>query len=324
MIVDCAHYCDGARQNDGALDLEEAGRLARSAGEDFVWVGLLEPDHALLDRVARQFDLHPLPVEDARQAHQRPKLEEYGEAVFMVLRSARYDDEREEIDFGEIHVFAGPGYVVTVRHGQACELGPARKRLEDKPDLLAHGPAAVVWAVLDVVVDGYFPVADGLDTDVTEVEEQVFTNRDHPTERIYFLKREVLQFHRAVWPLLRPLGRLEAGEVLASEDAITSYYRDVADHARRIEEVISSMRELLDGVLQANATLLGLEQNETVQKISAWAAIIALPTLVSGIYGMNFENMPELGVSFGYPLAVGVMVALSAGVWRFFRSIDWL
>jgi magnesium transporter len=324
MIVDCAHYKDGTRQHDGPLDPEEAARIARE-GDDFVWLGLYEPDTSEMESVAKAFKLPELAVEDAEHAHQRPKLEDYEDNnYFVVLRSARYDDDREEVDFGEIHIFIGPGYVIAIRHGEASELGSARQRLEERPDLLATGPASAVWAILDKVVDDYGPVVDGLEKDLEEVEEEIFSRRGDPTQRIYFLKREVVEFHRAVYPLLNPLESLERGTFAQIDPKLQSFFRDVADHARRVDETVMSQRELLTSVLEANLALLSVRQNEVVRAISAWAAIIAVPTFIASVYGMNFEYMPELDSRLGYPLALLVMAACVAALHRFFKRIRWL
>jgi magnesium transporter len=324
MLVDCAHYKDGIRQHEGALDPEQAARVARE-GNDFVWLGLYEPDTTEMDSVAKAFDLPELAVEDAEHAHQRPKLEDYeDDNFFVVLRPARYDDEKEEVEFGEIHLFVGPGYVIAVRHGEASELTAARKRLEARPDLLQMGPASAVWAILDKVVDDYRPVMDGLETDLEEVEEDIFSRRANPTERIYFLKREVVEFHRAVAPLLGPLEALERGAFPQIDPKLASFFRDVADHARRVDEGVMSQRDLLTSALEANLALLSVRQNEVVRAISAWAAIIAVPTFIASVYGMNFEQMPELETELGYPLALLLMAACVAVLHRFFRRINWL
>ena len=326
MIVDCAHYRDGKRQHEGALELERAAELARGAGEgEFVWIGLHEPQPGDLANLARLFDLHELAIEDAERMHQRPKIEDYDRGYFIVLRTAHYNEEREEVHFGEIHVFAGPGYVATVRHGAGSELSPARQRLEARPDLLALGPAAAVWAILDKVVDDYFPVVDGIEDDIEEVEDDVFDDdQPAPTERIYHLKREVIEFHRAAWPLLNPLDALERGAYLAVPDELRRFFRDVHDHATRIDEQVNSQRELLTSILEANLALVSVNQNEVVKKISAIAAIIAAPTLIASIYGMNFSDMPELDWRFGYPMAIAAMAMLALVLGVFFRRIRWL
>jgi magnesium transporter len=269
--------------------------------------------------------LHELAVEDAQQPHQRPKIEDYDEDVFILLKTAHYHEDREEVHFGEIAMFAGPGYVITVRHGPGSELATARQRLEARPDLLKDGAASAVWAVLDKVVDDYIPVVDAIEDDIEEVEKDVFDDDvPAPTARIYNLKREVIEFHRAVWPLLTPLEDLEQGAYERVPEQLRSYFRDVADHARRVDEQVSSQRDLLNSVLQANLALVSVNQNETVKKISAIAGIIAVPTFIASVYGMNFDNMPELHWHYGYALALGLMAICVAALTTFFRRIDWI
>jgi magnesium transporter len=325
MIIDCAHYRAGERQHEGRLSLEDAATCVTSDEQgEFVWVGLLEPDAEELRSVADLFDLHELAVEDAERAHQRPKLEDYEGSYFIVLRTARYDEDAEQVHFGEVHLFVARHYVITVRHGEASELGPARRRLEERPDLLELGPAAVVWAVVDKVVDDYRPVVEGIEDDIEEAEQQVFDEEEQPTQRIYFLKREVIEFHRAVFPLLTPLQALEAGAYGAVDERLRSYFRDVADHARRVDEQVNSQRELLTSALEANLALVSVRQNDVIKEISSWAAIITVPTFIASVYGMNFEHMPELGWRIGYPLAVAVMLAAVLTLYSFFKRIGWL
>ena len=325
MIVDCAHYRGGARQHEGTIEPEDAAKLCKG-GDEFVWLGLRDPSQEELQRVAKAFDLPELAVEDAYRGHQRPKLEDYEEenSFFVVLKTARYDDDAEEVDFGEIHLFIGTGYVIAVRHGEASVLGPARRRLEQHPDLLEMGAAAAVWAILDKVVDDYAPVVEGIENDIEEVEEDIFRQHGDSTQRIYFLKREVIEFHRAVAPLLAPLEALERGAFPQIGTRLRSFYRDVADHARRVDENVMAQRELLTSILEANLALLSVRQNEVVRQISAWAAIIAVPTFIASVYGMNFEHMPELDSQIGYPLSLLAMAACVALLHRFFRRIEWL
>ena len=325
MIVDCAHYRDGARANREALAVADAASLAAAAGEgEFVWLGLHEPSEDELGEVRSAFSLNELAVEDAAHAHQRPKIEDYDGSVFVVLRTATYDDEREAVEFGEIHLFLGPGYAIAVRHGEASELRAARARLQERPDLLCQGPASVAWAVLDKVVDDYLPVVDGIDNDIQEVEEAVFARSGDATERIYFLKREVIEFHRAVSPLLAPLEALERGAFAQIDEELRRFFRDVGDHARRVNEQVTAQRELLTSVLEANLALLSVRQNEVVRAISAWAAIIAVPTFIASVYGMNFQYMPELDERIGYPMALAAMAVAVIALYRFFKRIAWL
>ena len=326
MIVDSAYYKDGARQHDEALTPERAAALRRDAASgQFVWVGLHEPEPGDLERMQELFGLHELAVEDAQQAHQRPKIEDYGEDSFIVLKTAHYHEDREIVHFGEIHVFAGPGYVITVRHGPGSELKTARQRLEARPDLLRLGASSAVWAILDKVVDDYLPVVDAIEDDIEEVEKDVFDDDiPAPTARIYNLKREVIEFHRAVGPLLNPLETLEQGGFERVPEDLRSFFRDVADHAKRVDEQVSAQRELLTSVLQANLSLVSVNQNETVKKISAIFGIIGVPTFIASVYGMNFDNMPELHWHYGYAYALALMALCVLALASFFRRIDWI
>jgi magnesium transporter len=324
VIVDCAHYKDGARQHEGPLSLDEAAKRARG-GDEFVWIGLHEPAQGDLERLKGLFGLHELAVEDAELSHQRPKIEDYDQSWFIVLRTAHYHQREERVHFGEICVFAGSGYVITVRRGPGSELSTARSRLEARPDLLRMGPAAAVWAILDKVVDDYAPVTDGIDDDIEEVETDVFDDdQPAPTARIYRLKREVIEFHRAVYPLLGPLEALERGAYAPVPEELRRFYRDVHDHARRIDELVNSQRELLTSVLEANLALVSVSQNEVIKRISSIAGIIAVPTFIASVYGMNFEHMPELDSPLGYPLALCVMALAVLALVTFFRRIEWL
>jgi magnesium transporter len=323
MLVDCAHYKDGLRQDEQPLAIHEAAE--RTLGDEgFVWVGLHDPDGEEMVEVAERFDLPPLAVEDAMQAHQRPKIEDYENGYFLVLHSARYLDETEEVEFGEIHVFTGPGYAVVLRHGAASDLRSARERLEQHPDLLRLGPAAAVWAVMDKVVDDYAPVVEGLENDIEEVEQAVFADGGDQTRRVYFLRRELADFYRAVHPLLAALGALESRTREDVPKLLRNHLRDVEDHVRRVEEEIGTQREVLASIFQANLAVIGLQQNDVVRKISGWAAIIAVPTFIASIWGMNFEHMPELHWRLGYPMALLVMLATGFGLYRALRRAHWL
>jgi magnesium transporter len=326
MIVDCAHYANGKRQHEDKLSLDEAAARCAPGGQgEFIWLGLLDPTAEELHEVARKFNLHELAVEDAERAHQRPKLEDYDGSYFIVLKTTAYDEAAEQVNFGEIHIFAARDYVIHVRHGEGSELGAARQRLEARPELLKLGPASVVWAILDKVVDDYNPVVEGIDDDILEVEAQVFDQAEQPTQRIYFLRREVLEFHRAVGPLLGPLEMLESGGVSrAIDDELRRFFRDVADHARRVDEEVNSQRELLASALDANLALVSVRQNDVIKEISSWAAIITVPTFIASVYGMNFEHMPELKWRIGYPLSLVVMAVAVFVLYRFFKRIGWL
>jgi magnesium transporter len=322
VIVDCAHYRDGSRQHEGALAVDEAAR--RRDQDGFVWLGLHDPGDDELREVAKRFDLPALAVEDAMHAHQRPKLEDYEHGLFLVLHTARYLDDREEVEFGEVHVFTGPGFVIVVRHGAASALGSARQRVEAQPALLGEGTAAALWAILDKIVDDYEPVMAGLENDVEEVEVSVFGESRDETRRIYFLRRELAEFYRAVHPLLHALEELLSTERTQFSARMREQMRDVADHVKRVEDAIATQRELLTSILQANLAVISVQQNDVVKKISGWAAIITVPTLIASIYGMNFEHMPELGWRYGYPAALAAMLVVAFGLHRVLRRAGWL
>jgi magnesium transporter len=324
MIVDCAHYRDGVRQHTGQMSPEEAAAIChRDPG--FVWLGLFEPSADELAHIQDVFGLHELAVEDAQSFHMRPKFEAYDEGVwFVVLRTARYDDEREEVEFGEISIFLGANFVITVRQGAASELGGARKRLEQRPNLLEEGTASVLWAILDKVVDDYAPVVEGLERDIEEVEQTVFAGEIAPTQRIYFLRREVTDFYRAVHPLLGPLDAVERGSLFGVSPALGQYFRDVNDHLKLVNEEVAAQRDLLTTVLEANIAVVSVEQNEVVRKISGWAAIITVPTFIASFYGMNFEHMPELRWEGAYPAVIALMVVASGTLYWFLKRAHWL
>jgi magnesium transporter len=322
VIANCAVYEHGQRR-DGALPLEQAGRAAR-AKDAFVWLGLVEPSAAELEAIAREFDLHELAVEDAIKAHQRPKVEAYDETLFVVVKTARYVDPEEVIEIGELLLFVNPSFAVTVRHGEG-ELGPVRERIEQRPDLLRHGPGMVLYAILDHVVDGYEVAAEGIEVDVREVERQVFSEHGgNPAERIYKLEREVLDFQAAVMPLSSSVEEIVRGHFDVVPEELHEYYRDVLDHLRRVGGRIAGFRELLGNALQANLTQVSVRQNEDMRKISAWVAILAVPTMIAGVYGMNFEHMPELEWRFGYPAVLLVIAVACLLLYRRFKRAGWL
>ena len=323
MILDCAVYESG-RRRDGAMPVHEAMEACRQPGA-FAWIGLYEPTEEEFDSIRREFELHELAVEDAIHAHQRPKLEVYGDAVFIVLKTARYVDPQEVIQLGEILIFLGHDYIITVRHGEASELHGVRTGLEQQPELLAHGPGAALHAIVDKVVDDYGPAVAGLGEDIDEIENQVFSDeRGNPAERIYKLKREVLEFSHAAGPLVDPIDALARGHHDVIHPEVRTYFRDVNDHLLRTHEQLENYRDLLTSVLSANLAQVTVRQNEDVRKISAIVAIVAVPTMIAGIYGMNFEHMPELEWTFGYPLVVAVMVAICFMVYRYFKRVGWL
>jgi magnesium transporter len=323
VIVDCAVYEEG-RRRDGALPVHEAMEACREPGA-FTWIGLYEPTEEEFESIRMEFDLHELAVEDAIHAHQRPKLEVYGETVFIVLKTARYVDPEEVVRLGEILIFLGEDFIITVRHGEASELKDVRHRLEEDPELLAHGPGAVLHAIVDKVVDDYGPALEGLGDDIDEIENQVFSaDRENPAERIYRLKREVLAFSHAAGPLVDPVNRLAKGHYEVIHPEVRTYFRDVNDHLLRAHEQLENYRDLLTAVLSANLAQVTVRQNEDVRRITAIVAILAVPTALAGIYGMNFEHMPELEWTFGYPLVIAVMAAVCLILYRYFKKVGWL
>ena len=324
MIVDCALYRDGVRVPLDTGDLATV-RDARTEAGDFVWVGVHDPEQDELDLVSELFDLHPLAVEDALHAHQRPKLERYDDGLFMVLKTLWYVDERDAVETGEINLFLGPGFVVSVRHGEGTELGSARRDLEHRAELLSHGPSAVLYAICDRVVDGYEEVGAALEVDVDEVEASVFSpERSDDSVRIYVLKREIAEMRRAVGPLKEPMNRLASGQIVGVPAETAPFFRDIHDHLARVSEVIDTLDSLLSTAFDAQIARIGVQQNGDMRKISAWVAIAAVSTLIAGVYGMNFEHMPELGWRYGYFSALAVMVLASAWLYRLFKKSGWL
>ena len=323
-IVDCAVY-EGGHRRDGHVPLDKAYDACRADDSAWVWIGLFEPTMDEFDSVRREFELHELAVEDAVKAHQRPKLEEYGDTLFLVLKTARYHEAEEVVEFGEILLFVGAGFIVSVRHGQAAELHGVRETVERQPELLRCGPSAVLHAILDRVVDEYEPVLAGIEDDIEEVEEQVFSPvRTNSAERIYKLKREATEMHRATAPLIDPLERLSSGQFDLVHKDMLDYYRDVYDHLLRANESVDGFRDSLASALNANLTQVSVRQNDDMRKISAWAAILAVPTVLTGIYGMNFQHMPELKWPAGYPLAVAAILLICLSLYRIFRRAGWL
>jgi len=324
VIVDCAVYEAGERRG-GRVELDEAIGLVRQAENGFVWIGLETPDPAEFDEVAQTFGLHPLAVEDAVHARQRPKLEVYGDTLFFVLKPARYLDDPELIELSQVMVFLGPGFLITVRHGDTSIVADVRREITGAPDELKCGPIGVLHAIVDRAVDDYADVLRHLDVDIDQVEHEVFSDvKFNVAERIYKLKREVLEFRQAVFPLAEPLERLVRGRLPQAADVPHEYFRDVHDHVLRAADRLDALDALLTGALSANLAQVGVRQNEDMRKISAWVAIIALPTLIAGIYGMNFEHMPELGWRYGYPFALSLMASGSLLLYVVFRRRGWL
>jgi magnesium transporter len=337
-VVAAGIYRDGRRLSSPPT-VADASRWLRDQPDTMAWIGLYRPAETQLLAVAEEFKLHELAVEDAIVAHQRPKLERYGDTLFAVLRSARYLDDVEEVEFGEIHLFVGSNFVLTVRHSQAPDLAAVRRRMEDDPELLSLGPEAVLYAILDSVVDGYAPVVAGLQNDIDEIETQVFSGDPKVSRRIYELSGEVIEFQRATRPLLAMLEGLMAGfDKYETDQELRRYLRDVADHATTVAERVDGFRQMLGDILTVNATLVsqaqneeikrlseaGFAQNEEVKKVSAWAAILFAPTVIGTIYGMNFHHMPELNWVFGYPFALSLMLMVSGTLYLIFKRRGWL
>jgi magnesium transporter len=341
-VVDNAVYNDG-RRCVAPESLETTYALLRehcaSGSPCLAWIGLYRPDEQEIASVAAEFGLHELAVEDAVHAHQRPKLERYGDTLFVVLRPARYADPTEVVDVGEVHVFLGKDFVITIRHAAEPDLAEVRQRLEDDPDLLKRGPLAVLYAILDRIVDDYLPVLRGLRNDIDEIEDQVFRGEPHVSRRIYQLSREVIEFQRACEPLLDMLDSLISGFDGFSVDVeLQRQLRDVQDHAVHIVERVDAFRQLLGNVLTVNSTLVAqrqneetaklteasLAQNDQVKRISSWAAILFAPSVVGTVYGMNFTHMPELHWILGYPMALGMMLLVSVLLYVLFRRRGWL
>lgn len=341
-VVDNAIYVDGKRVKDPATLDMTFKELRDCPGTDkFCWIGLLRPTEEEIKAVAKEFGLHDLAVEDTINAHQRPKVERYGDVDFVVLRPACYDDKDEVVEIGEVHLFIGPDFVITVRHANEPDLSAVRQRLEKDPELLDHGPFAVLYAVMDTVVDGYTPVLNGLQDDIDGIEVQVFDGDPGVSKRIYTLSREVIEFQRAVEPLQGVFAgiRERLKENASPNDLeLRRSLRDVADHSTRVLERAEAFRELLTNILTVNSALVGQRQNdemarlaqagytqnEQMKRISSWAAILFAPTLIAAIYGMNFQFMPELAWPLGYPMAIGLMLLMMLGLFLAFKKRGWL
>ena len=336
-VVDNAVYVAGVRHCEPE-SLEVTYELLRDE-KGMGWIGLYRPTPEEVLSVAEEFGIHALAVEDTITAHQRPKLERYGDVLFTVLRPARYIEQDERVEFGELHVFTGPDFVVTVRHAESPDVALVRRRLEASPELLALGPEAVLYALLDQVVDEYGPVVAGLENDIDEIEDQVFEGDPGVSRRIYELSREVTEFHRATRPLVDMLAALRAGfSKYGVHEELQQHLRDVEDHVIPVVDRVDGFRALLQNILTVNATLVGqrqneearrlteasLSQNEEVKRISSWAAILFAPTLVGTVYGMNFDHMPELHWAFGYPFAILLMAAVCGGLYVVFKKRGWL
>ncbi|MFF7857599.1 magnesium/cobalt transporter CorA [Streptomyces sp. NPDC007904] len=331
MIVDCAIYREGHR-SEGPEDFSDALDEARSAG-GFVWIGLHEPTADEFDLVTQEFALHPLAVEDALKAHQRPKLEVYDDSLFAVLKPVEYEPESDTVSSGEIMIFLGDSFVVTVRHGEGAPLKAVRSRLEQEPELLGKGPTSVLYAIADATVDHYLDVATELQTDLEELEAEVFSpdggGSRNTASRIYNFKRQILEFRRASGPLAPPMSRLAGVGTAGTRvpfvaDEARPFFRDVHDHLTRVNESVEGLDRLVSDILSAHLAQMSVRQNDDMRKISAWAAMAAVPTMIAGIYGMNFEHMPELTWVWAYPAVVAVMAVLEVFLYRLFQRRGWL
>jgi magnesium transporter len=316
---------DGCR--DASSSLNEIHQTRYEKG-GFAWIGLYEPTREEFDSVAGEFGLHELAMKDALKLHQRPKVERYGDTLFVVLKVAHYVEEKEQVEFGEIHAFVGSDFVITVRYGGADELVEVRRHAEGDRELLRRGPSAVLYAIMDRVVDAYGPVVEGLENDIDEIEVEVFEGNPGASpkvsRRIYELSREVIQFHQSTQPLAGALGRLTEAEARDIDPEVRRYMREVQDRVLRVTERVQGFRDLLTNILNVNLTLIGINQNDQTKKISAWAAVGSVPTLIAGIYGMNFDYMPELHWRYGYLLAISLMVLIAFALYRNFKRSGWL
>ncbi|MEV1080637.1 magnesium/cobalt transporter CorA [Streptomyces sp. NPDC050211] len=332
MIVDCAIYQDGMRA-EGPQDLSDALAQCRVGGDAFVWIGLYEPTEREFDQVTEEFGLHPLAVEDALTAHQRPKLEVYDDSLFMVLKPVAYEPKSDNVTSGEVMIFIGDSFVVTVRHGEEAPLTAVRKRLEAEPEMLRHGPTGVLYAISDAIVDHYVDVAGELSTDLEELEAEVFSptggGTRHTASRIYNFKRQILEFRRATGPLAQPLERLAGTGLFGLRVPFVSekaqpFFRDINDHLMRVNESVEGLDRLVSDILSAHLAQMSVRQNDDMRKISAWAAMAAVPTMIAGVYGMNFDHMPELRWVWSYPALILAMAALEVLLYRLFKSRGWL
>jgi magnesium transporter len=323
MVVNCAAYARGRRIGD--VEIRDISEVLKQE-DRFVWIGLHEPSEELLKQVQAEFGLHDLAIEDAHRAHQRPKLERYDDSLFIVLRTAQMNRVTRQPEFGETHLFVGPRYVVSVRHGASLGYAEVRSRCEATPQLLAKGPGFVLYALMDFVVDHYFPIVEALEDELEALEDTIFGGEfsRETTRRIYELKRNLLEFKRGVSPLVDVCNRLMRFDLEFIPEDTRPYFRDVYDHAIRINEMVDGLRELLTSALEANLSLISVSQNEAMKRLAGWAAIIAVPTMIAGIYGMNFKSMPELDWPMGYPLIMGLMVGLCVFLFLRFRRAGWL
>ena len=320
-LVAATVYADGQRLRD--IPIEDAGAWSRKAGH-VVWIGLYEPSTALLHRLQAQFLLHDLAIEDASKAHQHPKVERYGDALFVVARTAQVIDDK--IVFGETHIFVGKGYVVSVRHGPSTSYATVRQRVESCPTSLARGEDYILYSILDFIVDNYAPVVEAVQSEVDSLEDGLLSKAlpESAIDRLYTLRRELLKLRKAVAPLVDVCHRLEHADEALIESQMQPFFRDVSDHIRRVQEDIDALREVLAFAFEASLMAGQAQQNAITRKLAAWAAILAVPTAVAGIYGMNFQNMPELHWEYGYYVVIGAIAALCGWLYFRFKHFGWL
>ncbi|KAB8198517.1 magnesium and cobalt transport protein CorA [Lysobacter maris] len=321
-VVNCSAYDHRGQRRDIVLD--EIAEAMADREVRFVWVGLYQPEEALLEQLQATFDLHDLAVEDAHNAHQRSKIEGYGGSLFIALRTAQRVDDA--IGFGETQIFVGERYFITVRHGASISYAPARARMEREPELLRHGPGAALYAVLDMIVDNYQPIVDEFDTELNLLERDILGETFHPrvVRRLYTLKRELTRLRMSVSPLQDLLGQLSRTRHALIDDDIQPYFRDVHDHVLRMNEITDMLREMLTAAVSTNLSLVTVQQGETVKRLGAWAALLAAPTLITSWYGMNFVHMPELDERYAYAALIGVVSLTSYALYRLFRRAGWL
>jgi magnesium transporter len=322
-IVNCAAYANGRRVEDIEIS---AIRVVLRQPEHFIWIGLHEPGEEVLKQIQQEFDLHDLAIEDAHSAHERPKIEMYGDSLFLVLRTAQMNRLEHRIDFGETHIFFGARYIVSVRHGSSLTYADIRKRCESTPHLLRKGPVFALYALMDFIVDQYQPIVDSLQQELLTLEEKIFNESfsRETTMQLYHLQRDLLEVKQAVSPLINICNRLTHFDLELIPAETRPYFRDIYDHVIHINELVDSLRAMLDTALQANFALISIAQNEVMKRFAGWAAIIALPTMIAGIYGMNFQGMPELGWSYGYPIVLAVIVGASVFLYVQFKRSGWI
>jgi magnesium transporter len=324
MIVENTIYVDGRRAAQQPSSLQETYEVLRQLDNGVAWIDLYKPTQEEFESVAQELELPSRVIEDAIKPQQRPKVVRYGDSIFVVLKTARYLDEPEKVDFSEAHVLVGKDFVVTVRYEEIPALEEVRRRLEGEPELLHQGPQPILHEIMDQIVDDYEPVVEGLGEDIQEVEVEVFGGNAGASQRIYELSRELVQFQRAISPLARALERVAESDEYDIDPEVRSYLRDLHDRVLRVKEPTEGFRDMLSDILVVNLTLISVRQNDQTKKISAWAAILIVPTLIAGIYGMNFDYMPELHWTFGYPFALALILSISVGLYAVFKHVEWL